>query len=234
MVKREGKVGCYSVLLHSGGILGGLDGITPNFNQLVHEGILFSNIYSSGDRTDQGVIAIISGFPSQPTSAIGKFPFKTQNLPFISKDFKDMGYHTAWTYGYNINYANFNSYLNLAGFEEITEKNDFGVRDYINSKWGVDDHKVFNRLLEQINNYDLDKPFFWVGLTLSSHEPFKVPMETVIEGDDNESLFLNSAYYLFHPTSKSGFLERNFKSLVSTLWAANDIMKCEFFSKTWP
>ena len=32
-------------------------------------------------------------------------------------------------------------------------------------------------------------------MTQSSHEPFQVPMKTVIEGDDDESKFLNSAYY---------------------------------------
>lgn len=32
-------------------------------------------------------------------------------------------------------------------------------------------------------------------LSLSSHEPFEVPMETVIKGNDEGSLYLNSCYY---------------------------------------
>ena len=32
-------------------------------------------------------------------------------------------------------------------------------------------------------------------MALSSHEPFTVPMPTVIEGSDDEHLFLNSVYY---------------------------------------
>jgi phosphoglycerol transferase MdoB-like AlkP superfamily enzyme len=32
-------------------------------------------------------------------------------------------------------------------------------------------------------------------LTLSSHEPFQVPMESFFIGEDDETKFLNSAYY---------------------------------------
>jgi phosphoglycerol transferase MdoB-like AlkP superfamily enzyme len=39
------------------------------------------------------------------------------------------------------------------------------------------------------------EPFLNVVLTLSSHEPFDVPMETVIKGDDNISKYKNSVYY---------------------------------------
>jgi phosphoglycerol transferase MdoB-like AlkP superfamily enzyme len=39
------------------------------------------------------------------------------------------------------------------------------------------------------------KPFFTVVLTLSSHEPFDVPMETVIKGNDNMSKYKNSVFY---------------------------------------
>ena len=175
--------------------LGGIKGITPSMNKLAKEGILFNNFYASGDRTDKGVVAILSGYPSQPISSIIKFPQKTQKLPFLSKDFSKNGYYTAWTYGCNINYANFNSYLNFGNFDQITEKNDFPIEQYINSKWGVDDHLVFEKMLEQINDYNKEKPFIWFTLTLSSHEPFEVPMDTFIEGEDEESLFLNSAHY---------------------------------------
>ncbi len=38
-------------------------------------------------------------------------------------------------------------------------------------------------------------PFFKAILTLSSHEPFDVPMDRFIPGDDTESLFLNACHY---------------------------------------
>src|SRR5690606_35203046 len=44
--------------------LGGEENVTPAFSKLINEGLLFTNIYSSSDRTDKGLIAILSGFPS--------------------------------------------------------------------------------------------------------------------------------------------------------------------------
>jgi phosphoglycerol transferase MdoB-like AlkP superfamily enzyme len=39
------------------------------------------------------------------------------------------------------------------------------------------------------------EPFFLTFVAQSAHEPFDVPMETVIPGNDEEHQFLNSAYY---------------------------------------
>lgn len=172
--------------------LGGKPGITPNINELVKEGILFDNFYSSGDRTDKGIISILNGYPTQPKSSIIKFPKKTQSLPYLNKNLKQLGYYTGFTYGYNIDYANFRSYLTNAQFDHVTHSKDWP--DSLNtSKWGVHDHFVFNRFFEEANA--MDSPFFKIMMTQSSHEPFTVPMETVIKGEDEVSQFLNSAYY---------------------------------------
>ena len=52
---------------------------------------------------------------------------------------------------------------------------------------------VFDRLLEECNK--ANKPFFHTIFTLSSHEPFEVPMETVIEGTGRLEKYHNSVYY---------------------------------------
>ncbi|MBA4055907.1 MAG: hypothetical protein C0490_14430, partial [Marivirga sp.] len=93
------------------GALGGLENVTPRFNELVKDGILFDHFYSSGDRTDKGIVSVLNGFPAQPVTSLVKEPKKTQSLPYLNKVFKALGYRTEFTYGYNINYANFNSYL---------------------------------------------------------------------------------------------------------------------------
>jgi phosphoglycerol transferase MdoB-like AlkP superfamily enzyme len=84
------------------------------------------------------------------------------------------------------------SYLTTAGFTHITEDDNFD-QSIDNSKWGVADHYVFDRLLQESDS--ARNPFFKVMLSLSSHEPFEVPMERVIKGNDEQSLFLNSCFY---------------------------------------
>lgn len=172
--------------------LGGLPGITPRFNALTKEGILFDHFHCSGDRTDKGIVAILNGYPSQPLTSIIKEPKKTKSLPYLNKVFKHHGYRTEFTYGYNINYANFNSYLIHAEFDHITHSMDF-PQELNTSKWGVHDEYVFDKFFDETQK--VEAPFFKVMMTQSSHEPFEVPMKTVIEGKDEVHQFLNSAYY---------------------------------------
>ncbi|MCK4661361.1 MAG: sulfatase-like hydrolase/transferase [Bacteroidales bacterium] len=172
--------------------LGGLDSITPNFNKLTEEGILFNNFYASGDRSDKGIVSIISGYPAQPTTSIIKHAQKTQSLPFLSKDLKIYGYSSAFYYGGDIDFANMRSYFVIGGFDEIIDKDNF-ASSLNNTKWGVHDQYVLDRFFSDINNSNT--PFFKVLFTLSSHEPFDVPMETVIKGKSEEEKFLNSIYY---------------------------------------
>jgi len=169
--------------------------ITPNLNRLTKEGIYFSNFYASGDRTDEGLVSILSGYPAQPISYIINYQNKTAKLPSVIQDLKKINYSTSFYYGGDINFANMKSYLLQAGMENIIDKNDF-PSDRFNAKWGVHDHFVFDKLLADITT--AEAPFFKTILTLSSHPPFDTPMPTVIEGSDDNSLFANSANYTDH------------------------------------
>jgi phosphoglycerol transferase MdoB-like AlkP superfamily enzyme len=172
--------------------LGGMPGITPQLRELSREGILFSNLYASGNRSDKGIVAILSAYPAQPKNSIITIPNKTARLPYISADLKKIGYHTAFYYGGELEFANIKSYLLKGSFENTIGKEAFNPETW-NSKWGAHDHVVFNRLLEDLNS--APQPFFHTMFTLSSHEPFEVPVETAIAGKDEQSLFLNAMHY---------------------------------------
>lgn len=172
--------------------LGGKEDICPNLSNLCREGILFDNFFASGDRTDKGLISILSGYPAQPQTSIIKYPAKTQHLPYLPKTVQKLGYRTSFLYGGDVDFANFRSYLTSCGFDHITSLDDFP--DELDAgKWGVHDEHVFRRSLSLLDT--CQSPFMQVILTQSSHEPFTVPMDPFIKGNDEESLFLNSCHY---------------------------------------
>lgn len=172
--------------------LGGVPGIAPNLSALCREGVLFSNFYASGDRTDKGLVSVLSAYPAQPVTSIIKDPSKTQRLGYLNHYMLALGYETSFVYGGDIDFANFRSYLTNSRFDHITSDEDF-PSELNHSKWGVHDHIVFHRALQECDT--ARHPFFKVILSLSSHEPFDVPMVPKIPGHDEESLFLNSCYY---------------------------------------
>jgi phosphoglycerol transferase MdoB-like AlkP superfamily enzyme len=149
-------------------------GVTPNFDSLCREGVLFSNIYATGDRTDKGLLGVLSGQPAMPKVSIIESPRKATQLPVLSSVFNKNGYSTAFYYGGETEFANMKSYLMNGGFSKIIDKTAFNKAD-LSSKWGAFDHVVFRKV-----NADLDRmplPFFVNLLTLSSHEPFEVPTD---------------------------------------------------------
>jgi phosphoglycerol transferase MdoB-like AlkP superfamily enzyme len=174
------------------GPLGGDSLATPNMNRYAKEGILFSEFYASGTRTDKAMPAILDGYPAQPAQSIIKEPKKSQSLPSLVKILIENGYHSSFWYGGEINFANFNSFVIGSGFHDIITKNNFDPVNY-NSKWGVHDHVLFNALKDSMSG--IKEPFLKVVLTLSSHEPFDVPMEPVFSGSDDKTKYKNSVYY---------------------------------------
>jgi phosphoglycerol transferase MdoB-like AlkP superfamily enzyme len=174
------------------GPLGGDSLVTPNINRYAKEGILFSEFYASGTRTDKAMPAILGGYPAQPAQSIIKEPKKSQSLPSLVKILMENGYNSSFWYGGEINFANFNSFVIGSGFQNIITKDNFDPVNY-NSKWGVHDHVLFQALKDSMKS--VKEPFLKVVLTLSSHEPFDVPMEKVFTGNDDMSKYKNSVFY---------------------------------------
>lgn len=158
-------------------------------NRLSKEGVLFRNMYANSFRTDRGLVAILNGYLAQPTTSIMKYPSKSQTLPSIAKSLRNEGYETDVLYGGDINFTNMRSFFYNSGYNSITADTDFPLSSRL-SKWGADDDVTFNRLYEDIlNKKEKQVPWHSTFLTLSSHEPFKVPYSRL------EHPYLNSVAF---------------------------------------
>ncbi|RPD44644.1 LTA synthase family protein [Hymenobacter sediminis] len=177
------------------GHLGGERGVTPTLDSLSQVGVSFRNLYAAGDRSQKGLVALLSGYPNQPTTSIIKSPRKTEQLPHLARVLRGQGYSTAYYHGGELAFANMKSYLVTAGYERFTERADFARRDQ-NSKWGAHDHVLLTRMLRELPRQRA--PFFVTAFTLSSHEPFDVPMPTRFPGESEAAQFRNSVYYTDH------------------------------------
>jgi phosphoglycerol transferase MdoB-like AlkP superfamily enzyme len=173
--------------------LGGLKGVTPNINRFMHEGIVFSNCFAAGDRTDKGIVSVICGYPPLAQGAIINFPTKIEKLPCFNSDLKKQGYYSQFLLGFDTKFANLNTLFLHANFDKVISKEEFPESEQ-NSKWGAHDEYLLNRLFEECNKAP-STPFFMANMTQSSHEPFDVPMKTVFPGSDDDNRFINAAYY---------------------------------------
>jgi hypothetical protein len=172
--------------------LGGMSGVTPGFTRLAKQGILFDNFYASGQRTTNGIVSALTGFPSHPRTNPLKSAELGARLPRLSVTMSRNGYRTGFYYGAPLSFDSRNRFLQHGHYDEIIEKKNFD-RSLWESPWGVHDPHVLGRLFTALNS--AKQPIFAVTLTLSSHEPFEVPGPTTIPGSTGDKLFLNAQAY---------------------------------------
>ncbi|MBR1768312.1 MAG: sulfatase-like hydrolase/transferase, partial [Prevotella sp.] len=169
--------------------ISGRNDITPNLNRLAQEGIYFTNCYANSWRTDRGTVCTYSGYPSFPTLSVMKIPAKVRTLPCIANSLREeRGYSTHYLYGGDINFTKMRGYLVAGGFENLKWKADYDAAAQSSAKWGVRDDITFETLYEMTTS--LQDPYLIGYSTLSSHEPWDVPLKHL----DDE--VYNSFYYL--------------------------------------
>lgn len=160
----------------------------PHLQQLKCEGISFDSCYANSWRTDRGTVCTYSGYPSFPTSSVMKMPHKTRLLPCLAASLLKEGYNTHYLYGGDINFTNMRGYLVAGGFQTLTWKDDYASDEQRTSKWGVQDGITFKTLMQMAMS--TKSPYLIGYSTLSSHEPWDVPIKKY---DDEEA---NAFYYL--------------------------------------
>ena len=173
--------------------LNGEANVTPSLNKLSKEGVLFTNFYANGDRTDKGIPAILSGYYPPPVKRIMRMPNKTRSLPMLPQKMIDLGYKASFYYGGDLNFGNMNTYLRNAGINNFVDGSEFDKKDW-NSKWGAHDHVLMNRFAEDLSKKQ-QEPFFKIALTLTSHEPFQFPGTYKFGKNSEDNLFRSSHAY---------------------------------------
>lgn len=172
--------------------LGGDKGVAPYFEKYIKQGVFFDHIYAASDRTDKGIIAILSAFPGQAVRSVMKENDKQEKLPALSQVFKEENYHTSFFYGGQSEFMNMKSYVLSHNFDYLADMGSFEKKD-MNSKWGAYDEVVLDKQIDYLNHQK--QPFFSALMTLTNHEPFELPGTPHFPGKDKGDMFRSTAYY---------------------------------------
>ena len=83
--------------------------ITPFLDSIAKQGLVFNNLYATGNRTVRGMEAVTLSIPPTPGQSIVKRP-NNANLYTISNVFKDKGYQCNFFYGGDGYFDNMNAF----------------------------------------------------------------------------------------------------------------------------
>jgi phosphoglycerol transferase MdoB-like AlkP superfamily enzyme len=154
------------------GALGGLP-ITPHFDELTKEGMLLTNLYSTGTRTVRGIEAVVPGFLPTPGNSIVNLGLSRNGFFTAGQLFKKDGYTTEFIYGGQSNFDEMRTFFLGNGFTNVYDEPTFSNPAF-RGVWGVSDEDLMRKADEIFLSHG-DKPFFSVILSTSNHSPFEFP-----------------------------------------------------------
>lgn len=167
----------------------GGDDFAPFTDSLSRQGIRFSKLYPAGYVSDQGIPAVLSGYPCASRISIINQSSKSAKLPCLNEDLLPYGYQSGFLFGGDLNYGNIRSYIFNKKFDVVKEEKDFDS-SIPRGKLGIQDGPMADQFLMSLNN--ARPPFVYAWFTLSSHMPYDFPGEkvkmTALENDYNNSI----------------------------------------------
>ena len=202
------------------GTLGGKGNITPYFDQLAKEGVLFTRFFANGTHTHQGTFATLACFPNLPA-----FEYLMQT-PEGSNDFSGLPQLLSARkldnlYVYNGDFAwdNQSGFFGRQGMSNFIGRFDYKNPVVFDPTWGVSDQDMFDRAAEELSGRSGEKPFYAVLQTLSNHTPYALPQKLPVE----------------HVTGE-GSLDQHLTAMRYSDWALGQffekVRKAPFFKET--
>jgi phosphoglycerol transferase MdoB-like AlkP superfamily enzyme len=163
------------------GCLGRTNTLTPEMDRLAtREGLLFDNIYASGNRTVRGMEGALSSFPPLPGDAIVHRD-RSENVETLARVLKRDSYNTMFLYGGHAMFDNMKPFLVANGFDQIVDEKDFPNPSFANV-WGVADEDLYAGAIRQFRALSqTNKPFFATILSVSNHKPYTYPRGRIPE-----------------------------------------------------
>ncbi|MFH1687540.1 MAG: sulfatase-like hydrolase/transferase [bacterium] len=153
--------------------------LSPCFDSLADEGILFTDFYSTGMHTYTGVFSSLTGCPHQFTELIMKQLPGLAGFYALPQVLRDRGYQTVAFTTHDPHFDNMQGFLVPNGINRLVSSLNYSQDEWL-GMWGVPDHVMFDRALVELRKQS--RPYFAMILTTSNHGPWlipDVPMERV-------------------------------------------------------
>ncbi|MGK5092168.1 sulfatase-like hydrolase/transferase [Deltaproteobacteria bacterium TL4] len=147
--------------------------LTPVFDKLATQGVLFEYFYANGYKTMHGEFATLCGIYPYPQTPVYR-NFNHVQFNCLPELFKKQGYATSWIYAHSGQFDNQSFFHTKIGFDQIITDLDFD-KHLQRLSWGYGDHELMKKAVEVLRQQP--EPFFSMILTTSNHHPYDLPRD---------------------------------------------------------
>ncbi|MBN2646040.1 MAG: LTA synthase family protein [Desulfuromonadaceae bacterium] len=176
------------------GALGDPHHVTPCFDRLAENGLLFTHFFSNGTHTHQGLFATMASFPNLPGyEYLMQMPEGGHAFSGLTSLLKQRDYNDLYVYNGDFAWDNQAGFFTNQGMSRFIGRDDYRNPVVSDPTWGVSDQDMFDRAAQELASLPQDKPFFALLQTLTNHTPYampaKLPVAAVTDcGGANEHL----------------------------------------------
>ncbi len=187
------------------GALGAENSLSPYFDRLADKGLLFTNFYANGHRTNRGLPAILMSYPDYlpGESFMRSIAYRHKQFSSLADMLKKKGFYNYYVTGGRIGFDNQEGFMRKHGFDRLVGFTDFNIFTESEKKgltWTVPDEVIFDHAHNTFMELSRKKQnFLGVVLTLSNHRPFMLPehyMKTAPDISKEQLVFMYSDWAL--------------------------------------
>lgn len=175
-------------------------GATPEFDALAGHGLLFTNFFASGQRSIEGIAALLASVPTLPGMPYLGRGMEQSRLSYLGGLARHNGYHTVFVRSAKRGSFRLDAVAALAGFDVYAGAEDIlegPSHTTVPSRyWGAWDFDSLRHLHELL--LGAPEPFVGFFFGSSTHQPYPLPGNRWVAfppGDD-ENDFLNTVRYV--------------------------------------
>ena len=155
-------------------------GYTPFTDSLIQHSLTFTNSFSNGRKSIDGMPSVLSGIPMF-VEPFFLTPASLNNVTSIAGELDKKGYYTAFFHGAPNGSMGFQAFARTVGFKDyygLDEYNQAPGRNAdkdFDGTWAIWDEPFMQYYCEEMNKFK--EPFMTAIFTASSHHPYVIPDE---------------------------------------------------------
>lgn len=157
------------------GYIAGEKSLTPFFDSIASNGMLFTRFLANGQRSIEAVPTILASVPSLFNTSIINSSIEMNRFRGLGSILLEQGYSTSFHHAATTGSMGFSGFTKICGLLNYYGKEDF--KDTLNNSydgaWGIYDEPFFIYTADILNA--TKEPFFATIFSLSSHDPFSLP-----------------------------------------------------------
>jgi phosphoglycerol transferase MdoB-like AlkP superfamily enzyme len=174
-------------------------GVTPYFDSLSKESVVFPHFYAATQRSIGGIQATLTGIPTMPGMPILSYGLEMSKITLIGSFLEKNGYETLFVVSSPRRSFRLDAVSNSLGFRHYFGKEDMPILLPYPDPKAADygwDYETYMFLKNKIDA--ARKPFFAFTFTGTTHEPFPNPGKKFEKYEyikNHQNAFLDTLYY---------------------------------------